>query len=642
MVAFLLQSTIFSVKREGLDEKKVRSLYFSHAYDRIKNAMYLESEPGRELETERCRMNVTGRETKKIRKKNKRYHVLYTAMAAVFFTMILWAAVTNRGQSPATLLSEGNVAFAEGWHIADGTAADMDHLHKMPSVQPFQVQSVYHSLPSDLGEGKSLCFRSKNIIYQVYVDGELRYEPKIRESSVYNRSLGTRWSYVPLYAADAGASVEIRFQTVYQNARSCIDHLTLGSAAGEIAGTITGKTVAFSTCLLLLFAGFLLIIADIPANLQMNKNHELLYLGLFAISIAVWCLAETNLLQFYTDDSRLLQTLSCCSLMMIPIPLLLYLDAAFGFKRKWVVPLICCTSGAEFFLCTLLHFTGIMDFHETLTLTHIMLAVSAAILLYSIVKNAFAVRESNVRNVYKAIRTVGLMGICFATGIDIARYYSGYSSDSAMFVRIGLLIFILCYGSASLEKMVNAVRLGMQAEFVSQLAYRDGLTGVGNRTAFQERLEELEGKKKEFPEIAIMMFDVNDLKYVNDHLGHQRGDELIVGSADIIKSALEAGKGSCFRIGGDEFAGVLVGENAAGRCEEVMALFKDAIDCYNAVPGQKLRISIAGGYAVYDKGQEDEKLMDVYQQADVRMYENKKQIKSAQVKPEEYYAVARE
>lgn len=583
-------------------------------------------------------MNGSGTETTKLRKRNRLYHVLYAVMAVVLFLMIAGPAVSNRGQSPADLLSEGNIAFDEGWYLADGGGADMAHLHKMPSVQPYRDQSVYHSLPSDLGEGKSLCFRTKNINYQVYVDGALRYEPNMRESRVYNRSLGTRWSYVPLYAEDAGATVEIRFQTVYGNARACIDHLTLGSAAGEIVGTFTGKTVAFSTCLLLLFAGLLLMIADIPANMQTDKNHELLYLGLFAISIAIWCLAETNLLQFFTDDSRLLQILSCCSLMMIPIPLVLYLDAAFGFKKKWVVPAICCTSAAEFALCTILHFSGIMDYHETLTLTHVMLAVSAVLLLYSIVKNAFAVRESNVRSVYKAIRTVGLMSICFATGIDIVRYYYGHNSDSAMFVRIGLLIFILCYGSASLERMVNAVKLGMQAEFVSQLAYRDGLTGVGNRTAFQERLEELEGQKGTLDGIAIMMFDVNDLKYVNDHLGHQRGDALIVGSADIIRTALEKEGGSCFRIGGDEFAGVMVGENVAGRCEAVLTLFRDAMESYNAVPNQKIRISIAGGYAVYDASQEDEMLMDVYQQADVRMYENKKKIKSAQVKPAEFYA----
>lgn len=582
-------------------------------------------------------MNRFGTETSKIRKKNQIYHAVYALMAVVILLIVVWAAVDNRGQSPTALLSEGNVAFDEGWRMEDGSAADMEHLHEMPSVQPYQEQGVYHSLPLDLGEGKFLCFRTKNINYQVYVGGELRYEPKIRESCIYNKSFGTRWNYVPLYREDAGASVEIRFQTVYEDARACIDHLVLGSAAGEITGTFTEKAVAFSTCLLLLFAGLLLIIADIPANMQVDKNHELLYLGLFAISIAIWCLAETNLLQFYTDDSRLLQIVSCCSLMMIPIPLVLYLDAAFGFLKKWVVPCICFLSAAEFILCTILHFAGIMDYHETLSLTHVMLAVSAMLLLYALLKNALLTRESKVRNVYKTIRTVGLMGICFATGIDIARYYHGHNSDSAMFVRIGLLIFILCYGSASLEKTVNAVKLGVQAEFVSQLAYRDGLTGVGNRTAFQERLEELEGQKKELPGIAIVMFDVNDLKYVNDNLGHQRGDELIVGSADIIKNAVESEDGAVFRIGGDEFAGILFGEEVGRRCESALSRFNQLMDGHNAVKNQFLRISIASGYAVYDKSQEDEMLMDVYQQADVRMYENKKQIKSEQVKPDEYY-----
>ena len=582
-------------------------------------------------------MSRTGTENGKKRDKNIIYHAVYAAMAMILLIMILWAAVTNRGASPTKLLSEGNVAFEDGWCMADGSAADMTHLHKMPSVEPYQEQSIYHSLPSDLGEGKSLCFRTKNISYQVYVDGELRYEPGIRESRVYNRSFGTRWNYVPLFKEDAGTMVEIRFQTVYQNARACIDHLTLGSAAGEVIGTFTGKVVAFSTCLFLLFAGLVLIIVDIPANLQMDKNHELLYLGLFAISIAVWCLVETNLLQFYTDDSRLLQILSCGALMMNPIPIILYLDAAFGFQKKWVVPTMCFWSAAEFALCTVLHFTGVRDYHETLTLTHILLAVTAVILVYTILKNAFLTRESKVRNVYKAIRTVGLMGIGFTAGIDLVRYYNGHNSDNAMFMRIGLLIFILCYGSASLEKMVNAVKLGTRAEFVSQLAYRDGLTGVGNRTAFQERLEELEGEKKELPGIAIVMFDVNDLKYVNDNLGHQRGDELIVGSANIIRNAMESEEGVVFRIGGDEFAGILSGENAAERCEMALSRFKQAMDGHNAVKNQTLRISIASGYAVYDKSQEDEKLMDVYQQADVCMYENKKRIKSEQIKPAEFY-----
>lgn len=572
-------------------------------------------------------MNRTGKEITNV-KKNRIYHITYAAMAAFFMFILIWAAVTNRGHSPTALLSEGNVAFDEGWYLEDGSGVDVGHLNTIPSIEPYQEQVVYHRLPDNLKEGISLCFRTKNINYQVYVDGELRYEPILRESSIYNKSFGTRWNYIPLYRSDAGKIVEVRFYTVYENSRVCIDNLYLGNAAGEIVNTFTGRAVAFSTCLLILFAGLLLIIADIPANLQIRKNHELLYLGLFAISIAIWCLSETNLLQFYTDDSKLLQILSCCSLIMIPIPLVLYLDAAFGFKNKIIVPGICGLSAAEFIICTVLHFTGVMDYHETLTFSHIILALCAFLLLYSILKNAYRAGKSKIKNVYKALRTIGLMGICFATVIDIIRYYLGNTGDSAMFVRIGLLIFILCYGSSSLEKTINAVKLGMHSEFVSQLAYRDGLTGIGNRTAFQERLVELEKEKQQLPGIAIIMFDVNDLKLVNDNQGHQKGDELLVCSAEIIRKAMEAAEGACYRIGGDEFVGILCGEDVAGRCEKTVACFTEAMEDYNAVKGQPFRISIASGYAVYDKHQEKEMLMDVYQQADVRMYENKKMIKA--------------
>lgn len=571
---------------------------------------------------------MNGSEIKNINiKKHRIYHITYAVMIVFFGAMIVWAAVTNRGQSPTELLSEGNIAFDEGWYLEDGGAADVGHLNKISSVVPYQECSIYHGLPDDLEEGLSLCFRTKNIDYKVYVDGVLRYEPTRRESNVYNKSLGNRWNYVPLYSNDAGKTVEVRFHTVYESNRASIDNLYLGSAAGEIVGTYTGKAVAFSTCLLILFVGLLLIVADIPANLQMQKNHELLYLGLFAISVAIWCLAETSMLQFYTDDSRLIQFLACCSLIMVPIPLVLYLDAAFGFKRKLVVPGICGLSAAEFVIRTFLHFSGVMDYHETLTFSHVMLVISVFLLLYSILKNSFRQGKSRIRNVYMVLRTIGFMGIGIAAVIDLIRFYSGSSSDTAMFVRIGLLIFILCYGISSLEKVINAVKLGVQSEFVSQLAYLDGLTGIGNRTAFQERLVELEKEKKQLPGIAIIMFDVNDLKLVNDNQGHQMGDELLVRSTEIIKSAVESVDGTCYRIGGDEFVGILYGEDVSGRCEKTTVCFKKAMDDYNSVKGQPFRISIASGYAVYDKLQESEMLMDVYQQADVRMYENKKQIK---------------
>lgn len=565
----------------------------------------------------------------KMEKRNGKYHMIYFAMIIVVVLVLLWASLNQHGLSLTAELSEGRIAFDDGWTAEDGREADMLHLNGLSPAGPYQETSVYHRLPSRLEEGTFLCFRSKNIFYKVYVDGELRYEPTVPESPVYNDSLGTRWNYVPIYQTDAGKNVEVRFYTVYNNSSACMDHLYLGQAAGEILSTFSQKIVSFITCMLLLFVGFFLIVADIPINMQKRKNHELLYLGMFAVIIAVWCLAETNLFQFFTNDSRLLQLISCCSLMLIPIPMVLYLDAAFGFRRHLALSGICYLSAAEFAVCTVLHLSGVMDYHDSLILTHIILVISALTMLIMIIKNTFVKDRGDGRNLYRVLRGVGLAGLCVAAGIDILRHYWNDGGDSALFMRIGILIFILCYGISSMEKTMKIIKRGFQADFVSQLAYRDGLTGIGNRTAFQERLAELEGKKDQVSGIGIVIFDVNDLKYVNDHMGHQAGDDMLVSSALLIKEALEPLAGSCYRIGGDEFAVILSGSQVGQRCKDGLCRFTEAMEQYNAVDGRPYRIHIASGYAVYDKSRTGTKLMDIYQIADERMYENKKKMKEA-------------
>ena len=332
-----------------------------------------------------------------------------------------------------------------------------------------------------------------------------------------------------------------------------------------------------------------------------------------------------------------MQVVSCSALMLIPIPMVLYLNAAFGFRRKFWIPLFTTLSFIQFVVCWGLHFLGIADIHQTLTVIHILLLLLAVALMYTIIRNTIVTSKKQSRNIYRFLRTIGLIAISIATFIDVIRYYLGIGTDSALFVRIGLLLFILCFGSSSLEKTINAVKLGVQSEFVAQLAYRDGLTGIGNRTAFEEHLVDLEKVKNELPAIGIVMFDVNDLKYVNDHMGHHYGDTMLVKSAEIIRSAFENTHSECFRIGGDEFAVLLDGDNVQKDYEEGVARFSENMEQFNALPDKKFRISIAHGFAIYDGDSEETKLMDIYQKADKQMYNNKKKMKADQIPPEEYY-----
>jgi len=318
--------------------------------------------------------------------------------------------------------------------------------------------------------------------------------------------------------------------------------------------------------------------------------------------------------------------------------MVLYLDSAFGFRKNFVIPLISILSITGFAVCMVLHLLDIADIHETLNITHVVLGISALILLYTITKNSLIKGKNTVKNIYRILRGIGLSCISIATGIDIVRFYLGITGDSAMFVRIGLLIFIICYGTSSLEKTINAVKLGIQTEFVSQLAYRDGLTGIGNRTAFQEHLVNLEKQKEELPSIGIIMFDVNDLKFVNDHMGHQAGDNLLIHSATLIRDAFRDLNCDCYRIGGDEFSILLSGEDVKQRCDLGLKQFRQLIAECNRTAELPFRISIAYGYALYDATSPEKKLMDTYQQADLNMYENKKWLKAHQTRMEDLYS----
>ena len=172
---------------------------------------------------------------------------------------------------------------------------------------------------------------------------------------------------------------------------------------------------------------------------------------------------------------------------------------------------------------------------------------------------------------------------------------------------------------SGMEELGDRIRslenqLSEQIAFVRSQAYVDGLTGLGNRTAYEDHVRELEddiasGKAA----FGVAVFDMNGLKQINDQYGHARGDQAIMKVAESLKQVFGGEK--LYRVVGDEFIVVLGDtltaiESRLGRVDRALA--------------ENDAGTVSKGCAAYDPDA-DTGYREVFNRADDAMYEDKKE-----------------
>ena len=185
--------------------------------------------------------------------------------------------------------------------------------------------------------------------------------------------------------------------------------------------------------------------------------------------------------------------------------------------------------------------------------------------------------------------------------------------------------FLLTYANRmglAFEKFHHALTLDHINKRLVDLMGRDPLTNVNNRMAYEDKEKYLQslinsGSDEGF---AVAMFDVNNLKMINDSQGHEAGDEYLIRACHLICDVFK--HSPVYRIGGDEFVAVLSGEDYDKR-DENLKLINDRMSPYSAelpLPGDY--VSVACGIAVYDNST-DSSVADVIKRADEEMYKDK-------------------
>ncbi|WP_404339286.1 GGDEF domain-containing protein [Pseudoalteromonas mariniglutinosa] len=194
-----------------------------------------------------------------------------------------------------------------------------------------------------------------------------------------------------------------------------------------------------------------------------------------------------------------------------------------------------------------------------------------------------------------AKQLINLSGLQFKSPLGISQAANSDLSDTPYYFdltinneHIGQLIYTCKYPvtnsiEAKLKQLHSALvyplRNAIMYNRVLKLATKDALTGLNNRSQFNDSLQEkLERCRRQHRPFSLMLLDLDNFKQVNDNFGHKAGDDVLKDFACILKTSIR-GTDAVFRFGGDEFA-LLIDDPAFTTnkviAERIMCLVKNS------------------------------------------------------------------
>lgn len=224
-------------------------------------------------------------------------------------------------------------------------------------------------------------------------------------------------------------------------------------------------------------------------------------------------------------------------------------------------------------------------------------------------------RHAGHRRKYMASPTIRQMG----AGLDL----KGYRKDGSEIAVDIMLSPLPGTGGATLAVIRDVSEMLRIKEQLSHLAFHDDLTGLLNRAALYRDLNlHFAMQSEPVAPLAIILFDLDKFKVVNDTLGHSAGDELLRTAAARMAAVVKQGC-RLYRLGGDEFMIVLPNCAEAGAAAWIVEDVQRSLVRPFHIAGRAIHVSCSAGIAVAPS--DGNKIDDLLANADLALYQAKAQ-----------------
>ena len=392
------------------------------------------------------------------------------------------------------------------------------------------------------------------------------------------------------------------------------------SVSPDIKAYLAENMIAIGSFIVYLIISIVISVYGIFMHRNTNESKDIdkicIDLGIFTFLSGVWILTDSRALEIFTYSNGRIFTrntvifISFISIMLMPIVFLAFLrHMNINNKGMLIVDGLFHLTFFTFVLCCTLRMSKYFYF-GFLVIFHLLicaLIVSGVVFYFRHVRRG---GDKKLKNIFNSI----MMFMIFSAAALINFYFKEEALYSLIYA-VGFFVLNINLMKISLRETLSMYKDISKSEAYKLMAYTDSLTSIENRNAFIK----MENEIKIDSNTSFIIMDINGLKRLNDTSGHHYGDKLIRLAAEAIKEAFSP-IGSCYRIGGDEFA-VICQNISENLLKETINNMLDKIEAENANTDQPL--SLAYGYAFGGEGNDN--AASLFAAADIAMYLNKKE-----------------
>lgn len=583
-----------------------------------------------------------------MKKEAGRHDIFLVILAILFFLWVgimLLKAYQTEGRQ-ISLADESHYSCRSGWLDESGKEVDFDTLSY--SRDDLEKVHVYrYRIPDDctVRDGDSICFFCRGIDYKIYIspreDRHLSFRGGKRLIHDYSQNgagltgkdIGLTIQTVPVYGMIQDCEISLAV-TPHETSAFLMD-VRIQKTSEFILSTIRSRMWMFVQSIAIAFFGIATILYTFFAVNRRREDKTLLYAwGSLALILGLLLVLQTHVLQFLTGKPEFYNALKYALVLLVTFPQAVQADAAAMHPHRHYSAVVGIVVAVLMIIEAAVCFFWDVSLYRLLIISSLpLLLLNFLMMFIYLVKDYLYSRKKP-----EAIESVMLLAIMnFLSAIaftDILIYArsSRHLTDWGRLIRISYIVFVIAMLVVFLRTSKRRNREAKLAEKYRMQSRTDAMTGLMNKGAYLEKEAELtnrlflarkKGKKLSF---VVMALDLNNLKKVNDHLGHNMGDQYIITASRIISEAI--GKdGEIYRVGGDEFLILLFGSDPEATYRTVTARLMEKADAYNSENKSEIPLSFAYGHSICTSEQHHS-IHDSERAADAEMYEHKRQMKA--------------